>query len=194
MKVTTRIRFLDSNSKEVISRKLRDACKVVIDSYNLKETVEAPILRIVKTKDNSFDVVVSEEVKGTKNINLLDYSEEDGKLKFSKLLKEVHDFVSIKDEEEQEVEVSEEEITNAVKESKEENTVKEEQTYRQYLEEHLSILNKSNFRYYLISILLGKDKGWSYLKDPSSIEGDDYDVVTPKNAKKILKIFKESHN
>jgi hypothetical protein len=266
-KIITRIKFLDSNSKEFISRKLKDACKQVIDDYNENETIVSPVIKVGKYPNGDWDTGFNEKMESFKKANLIDYVNEEGVLDFEKLFKEFYDFlqskskglseglsveniakkhnvsveeieeqlikgsyhekehtdnleearkiamdhlveipdyydrleeiedsnknIRVKDEEQQEVEISEEEINKAVEESEEES--EETKTYQEYLEEELNSVNKSDFRYYLISIILGKDKGWSYLKSPKSIEGNEYDVVTPKNTKKILKIFKESN-
>ena len=62
-------------------------------------------------------------------------------------------------------------------------------TCREVLKEALKSMKKTDFRYYFIKILLGDSeaKSWGYLRDPGELEGDEYDVVSPKNAKKIYK-------
>ena len=92
-------------------------------------------------------------------------------------------------EDDQEVE---EEIIEPDGEEEVEEEDDEPSTYREYLTKELETIETNDFRYYLVKIILGQDKGWSYLKKPSDLEGNKFDVVTPKNIKKIIKIFKES--
>ena len=356
-KVTTRIKFLDSNSKEMVSRRLKDACSKVIDEYNNNPTIVSPILKISKYENGDWDTGLKEEPRNLKEVDLNNYSDKEGVLDFEKLFNEFYDFLTEKfkendsekklevsleddysketgmklteralrsravdlfrgkevrvylkedlfklidiaeeyevfnpehkqvktpagieyivkagsrsgeksltdsyiDEElaegetvntykeklkeynlsikklsgnevrikgktqdiikyykeeigvdleeenieeekyltdedspEDETEISEEEINKVVQEVEENDEDEGTKTYKEYFEEQLKVLDKSNFRYYLISIILGKDKGWSYLKSPKDIVGDEFDIVTPKNSKKILKIFKEN--
>lgn len=184
--ITTKIKFLDSNSKEMVSRKLRDACESIINEFNENETSISPILKIGKYPDGSWDIHIKDSMTSVKEINLYNYSNEEGVLNFNKLLKDSYSF--LKDEDEK---ISEENIVN--KNNKEESDDEEIKTYRDYLEEKLELVKNSDFRHYLIKIILGEDKGWSYLKLPNNIEGNDFDVVTPKNAKKIAKSFSGSN-
>lgn len=62
-------------------------------------------------------------------------------------------------------------------------------TCREALKEALKSMKKTDFRYYLIKMVLEdpETKSWGYLRNPGDLEGDDYDVVSTKNAKKIYK-------
>lgn len=65
-------------------------------------------------------------------------------------------------------------------------------TCKEYLEEFENKIKKTDPKWYLIQMALDKDKGWAYIKDPEKLRGEvELDVVTPKNAKKILKMAKE---
>lgn len=70
-----------------------------------------------------------------------------------------------------------------------ENSTITNKTYKEYLEDSLKDLKKTDFRYYYIKILLedSEAKSWGYLKDLNDLEGNEYDTVSPKNAKKIYK-------
>ena len=59
---------------------------------------------------------------------------------------------------------------------------------KEFLEDYEKKTKKNTPRYYLILMALGKDKGWAYIKNPKELKGQiELDVVTPKNAKKIIK-------
>lgn len=62
-------------------------------------------------------------------------------------------------------------------------------TCKEYLEKKSQEVDKKSPKYYLIQMALNKDKGWAYIKKASNLKGDpEVDVVTAKNAKKILKL------
>lgn len=68
-------------------------------------------------------------------------------------------------------------------------------TCKEYLEEFEKKLKKTDPRYYLIEMALGKSKGWAYIKKAEDLKGDpERDVVTPKNAKKILALSEQESN
>ena len=61
-------------------------------------------------------------------------------------------------------------------------------TCKEFLEEYENKLKKTDPRYYLIQMALNKDKGWAYIKKAKELKGNpELDVVTSKNAKKIMK-------
>lgn len=61
-------------------------------------------------------------------------------------------------------------------------------TCKEYLEDYESKIDKKDPKWYLIQMALNKDKGWAYIKNAKELKGDvELDVVTPKNAKKLMK-------
>lgn len=86
-------------------------------------------------------------------------------------------------------EVSEDDLKDP---EEEENHKLINSTCKEYLEEFENKVEKTDPKWYLIQMALDKDKGWAYIKDPEKLRGEvELDVVTPKNAKKILKMAKE---
>lgn len=60
-------------------------------------------------------------------------------------------------------------------------------TCKEFLEEYENKLKKNDPRYYLIEMALGKNKGWAYIKKELG-DNPERNIVTPKNAKKIMQL------
>lgn len=209
----TRIRFIDSYNKEFIKRKLKDACENIIEEYNTNDTIVAPILEVGVDNEMNWETKLNPKHTRTKEANLLEYVDEDGRLNFEKLFKEFLDFLykdnedirvqgqkeiiidtNINDNDEEiEDDPEDEDEEDEIIEEDEEEDEQVEETYEEYLKSELSEIPLSDFRNYLIKILLKQAKGWSYIMNPKEIKGDEYDIVTPKNAKKLVKSFREAN-
>ena len=101
----------------------------------------------------------------------------------------------VKDAEfEEELEEAEENSNNKSDEDPEEDEGKFlNATCKEFLEEYEDKIDKKDPRWYLIQMALDKDKGWAYIKEAKNLKGEvDLDVVTPKNAKTILKESRSS--
>lgn len=268
MKKSTRIKFLDSKSKEFISRKLKDVCHKVVNEYNDNPSITSPVLIVGKFKDGNWDTSFKEGMTSIMKADLNSYADKDGVLDLKRVTDKFYEFItdgheeqgasagmsiediakkhgvpvediegqivkgmsvetehtdnpeeakkiamdhlvempdyydrlikmesektSLEDADEDEEVVEETEEDTDSEEVVEEDEEEEPSTYREYLEKELETIQTNDFRYYLMKIILGQDKGWSYLKKPEDLEGNKFDVVTPKNIKKIIKIFKES--
>lgn len=97
----------------------------------------------------------------------------------------------IADDEFDELEAESEEEENS--EEEDENDDKFiNSTCKEFLEEYENKLEKTDPRYYLLLMALDKNKGWAYIKKAEDLKGSpELDVVTSKNAKKILQSDKK---
>ena len=92
---------------------------------------------------------------------------------------------------------------NEFVEEEQEDTEKEKDfkkgaTYKEYFEKALKNLKKDDAKYYLIKIALESPEvsSWSYILNPRYLEEtenekEDFNVITNKNERKIVKNLKE---
>lgn len=186
--------FLDSYDKIYIRRKLLDACKDAIQEYEENESMLSPILKLSKNIGGGWDTRITDNSFDTKEIKLTSYTNENDELDFERVLRDSMKFLDeeeLTEEDAEEEDVEEELEEELTEEDGEEDTQEEELTYKDYIGKEYVELPEKDFRRTLIDILLKNNKGWAYIREPKKIKGDEFDIVTRKNAKKIMKSLKE---
>ena len=164
----------------------------------LKELKEFDIIHHISGLHYSIEQVLEDEDSISSNVVLRDsirvvkykLTAKDS-LSLKKLIKDDdfdNDSEDIEDTENSESSPNDTDFEEDSEEVSEDSTIANK-TYEEYLKDSLDKLEKTDFRYYLIKILLqdSEAKSWGYLRDIDDLEGDEYDVVSPKNAKKIYK-------